>query len=80
MQNNPTFELGAPSADVTAFLEHAEHVDPNLPAISEDDRGESWGHHHLAGSSTLLASWHNVGNTGIACRLIAVAIKTCKVA
>jgi hypothetical protein len=80
MQNNPTFQLGAPSADVIAFLEHAEHADPNSPDISEDDKGESWGHHQLAGASNLLASWHNVGNTVIACRLIATAIKTCKVA
>jgi hypothetical protein len=80
MQANPSFQLGAPSANVIAFLEHAEHADPNSPDISEDDKGETWGHHQLAGSSPLLESWHNVGNTGIACRLIAIAIKTCQVA
>jgi hypothetical protein len=80
MQSQPSFQLGTPSADVIAFLERAEHADPNSPDISEDDKGESWGHHQLAGSSPLLDSWHNICNTGIACRLIAVAIKTCQVA
>src|ERR1700720_842406 len=80
MQTTPSFQLGAPSADGLAFLKRAEHADPNPPDISEDDKGESWGHHQLAGSSPLLESWHNVGNTNIVCRLIAVGIKTCQVA
>lgn len=80
MQKNTTFQLGAPSAEVVAFLERAEQADPNSPDISEDDKGASWGHYQLSGMSHLLAQWHNIGNTGIACRLITIAIKTCKVA
>ena len=80
MQTTPSFRLGTPSANVLAFLEHAENADPNSPDISEDDKGESWGHHQLAGSSPLLESWHNIGNTNIACCLIAIGIKTCQVA
>jgi hypothetical protein len=80
MQNNTSFQLVAPSAELVAFLECAEHADPNSPDISEDDKGASWGHYQLSGSSDLLAQWHNIGNIGIACRLIAIAIKTCKVA
>ena len=80
MQNNSSLQLGAPSPDVVAFLERAEHADPNSPDIADDDKDSAWGHHQLSGTTSLLASWDNIGSTGIACRLIAVAIKTCKVA
>jgi hypothetical protein len=80
MQSNTSFQLGAPSPDVVAFLERAEHADPNSPDISDDDKDSAWGHYQLSGTTSLLESWDNIGNTGIACRLIAIAIKTCKVA
>ena len=80
MQNNTSFQLGAPSADILAFLERAEHADPNSPDISDDDKDACWGHYQLPGSSSLLASWRNIGNIVVACRLIAVTIKSCKVA
>jgi hypothetical protein len=80
MQSNPSFQLGAPSPDIVAFLERTKHADPNSPDISDDDKGSAWGHYQLSGTTSLLAPWDNIGNTGIACCLIAVAIKTCKVA
>jgi hypothetical protein len=55
MHNNPIFQLEAPSTDVIAFLKHAEHANLNSPDISENDKGESWGHHQQVGSSSLLA-------------------------
>ena len=80
MKDNSSFQVGAPSDEVVAFLQHAEHADPNSPDISEDDNNASWGHCQLSGWATLFASWHNIGSIGIACRLIATVIKTCKVA
>lgn len=80
MQGNSSFQLGAPSTEVINFLNLVETADPNSPDISEDDKNDSWGHHSLSGSTSLLASWNNIGNTAIACRLIAAAVKTCKVA
>jgi len=80
MKENSSFQVGAPSDDVVAFLQRAKHADPNSPDISEDDNNASWGHDQLSGSTTLFASWHNIGSTNIACRLIAVVIKICKVA
>ena len=80
MQRNSSFQLGAPSPDIVAFLECAKHADPNLPNIADDDKDSAWGHYQLSRITSLLASWDNIGNTGIACHLIAVVIKTCKVA
>lgn len=80
MQKNSSFQVGAPSDALTSFIQHANTIDPNSPDISEDDNNAGWGHKHLSGSSKLLASWRNIGNTTIACHLIAVAVKTCQVA
>ena len=80
MKENSSFQVGALSDGVVAFLERAEHADPNSADISEEDKNANWGHYQLSGWAPLVASWHSVGSTGIACRLIAVVIKTCKVA
>ena len=80
MQSNTSFQLGAPLAELLAFLKGAEGTDPNSPDLAEDDQDASWGHSQFSGLSSLLTSWHNIGNDIIACCLIAVAIKTCKVA
>ena len=73
-----------PSDDVLAFIGRIEGADPNSPAISEDDTNESWGHYQYTASAltctTVLTSWDSIGNIDTACRLIAAAIKTCKVA
>jgi hypothetical protein len=73
-----------PSKDVVAFLDRIEHADPNAPDLSEDDDNTSWGHHQFTAGSltcrTVLTSWDCIGNIAVACKLIAAAIKTCKVA
>ena len=49
MQSNTSFQLGAPSAELLAFLEGAEGVDPNSPDLAEDDQDTSWGHSQFSG-------------------------------
>lgn len=75
--------LNKPSDDVAAFLERIESADPNSPELSEDDLGQCWGHWQFASGgmtcTTVLTSWDTIGTT-TARRLIAAAIKTCKVA
>lgn len=66
------------------FLDRIENADPNSPDISDDDKNTSWGHYQFTAStltcSSVLSSWNSVGNASVACRLIAAAIKTCRVA
>lgn len=61
-----------------------EKADPNDTAIDEDNKGVGWGHYQFtAGSMTcgsVMQSWADIGNTDTACKLIAAAIRTCKVA
>lgn len=77
-------ETGEPSDDVVAFLDRIENADPNSPEIDDDDKGASWGHYQFTAASltcrSVLLSWSSVGNPNIACRLIAGAIKTSRVA
>ncbi|KAF8900455.1 hypothetical protein CPB84DRAFT_1778961 [Gymnopilus junonius] len=58
--------------------------DPNDTTIDEDNKGVSWGHYQFtAGSmtcSSVMKSWEDIGSTTTACKLIAAAIRTCKVA
>jgi hypothetical protein len=72
-----------PSVRVAAFLERLESADPNAPDISEDDTNACWGHQQFTAGDmrcqTVLVSWHEIGAL-MACKLVAVAIKTCKVA
>jgi hypothetical protein len=74
----------APSDDVLTFIARIEQANPDSPDISEDDTNESWGHYQYTASAltytTVLASWDSIGNIDTACRLIAAAIKTCKIA
>ena len=84
MQTNASFQRGAPSENVVTFLSRLENADPASPEISEDDNNAAWGHYQFTASSltctSVLTSWDAVGNVVVACRLIAAAIKTCKVA
>jgi hypothetical protein len=84
MQANMSFKTTEPSGNVVAFLDRIEQADPNSPDISEDDNNACWGHQQFTASTltctTVLISWQKIGNTDMACRLIAAAIKTCKVA
>ena len=84
MQANPSFKRGATPTPTDEFIARIENADPTAPDISEDDHGSSWGHLQFTGGSmtvtSVLTTWGCVGNTETACRLIAAAIKTCKVA
>jgi hypothetical protein len=84
MQAHPSFGLGQPSSAVTSFISRIENADPNSPDMSEDDTNESWGHYQFTSGdmkcTTVLTSWGDIGNVDAARRLIAAAIKTCKVA
>lgn len=84
MESSPEFKSGKSSDDFIAFLTRIENADPNEPNISEDDSGTSWGHYQFTGGhltcSKVLTSWDVVGSCLSACKLIAAALKTCKVA
>lgn len=84
MKNHPTFIDNPPSNDVVAFLNRIENADPNSADIQDDDTNANWGHHQFTAASltcsTVLDSLENIGSTEIACRLIASAIRTCKIA
>jgi hypothetical protein len=75
---------GQPSDDMVAFLDRIENANPNSPDISDDDNDASWGHFQFTAASltckSVLSSWSNVGSVSFACRLIAAAIKTSRVA
>ena len=84
MQDNPEFSYGEPSANMMAFLRRIESADPNDNSIDDEEKGVSWGHYQFtAGNmqcSTVVTSWKAVGNTKIACRLIAATVRTSMVA
>ncbi|KAF8867498.1 hypothetical protein BD779DRAFT_1483283 [Infundibulicybe gibba] len=84
MSLRPDFEASQPSSDVMALLTWIENADPNSDEFSEDDSNGSWGHYQFtAGGLTCtsaLLNWRSIGNTETACRLIAAALKTCKIA
>ncbi|KAI0044239.1 hypothetical protein FA95DRAFT_1625999 [Auriscalpium vulgare] len=79
-----TLNKGEPSANVMSFLERIENADPNAADIDEDNTNANWGHRQFTAGgltcTTVLTLWSAVGNTNIAYRLIAAALRTCKVA
>jgi hypothetical protein len=84
MESAPTMTNGPPSSTVVAFLNRIQDADPNSVDISEDDTNSNWGHQQFMGGAmtirSVLSSWSAIGGNDVACRLIAAAIKTCKVA
>jgi hypothetical protein len=84
MEAHPNFQVGATPPLTTNFLLRIENLKPTDPSLSEDDTGASWGHYQFtSGSMTIksvIQSWDCVGSTMMACKLIAAAVKTCKVA
>jgi len=66
------------------FLARIEKADPNDITIDEDNKGVGWGHYQFTAQSLtcslVMKSWGDIGNTETACKLIAAAIRTCKVA
>jgi len=65
------------------FLSWIENTDPGDPSLSKDDTGSCWGHYQFTSGgmriTSVMQSWDCVRGTAVACKLIAAAIKTCKV-
>ena len=84
MEANPDFKQGPTPARTTDFVIQIETANSSCSDFSEDDSGPNWGHYQFtAGSMTItsvLQSWESVGSTEMACKLIALTIKTCQVA
>jgi hypothetical protein len=84
MKACPDFQTKEPSTNLKCFLDRIENSDPNDTTLDEDNKGVGWGHDQFtAGSltcSSVMTSWEDIGSTDIACKLIAAAIRTCKVA
>lgn len=82
MEANPAFQSSSPSAKMTAFVEQIEVADPSAPDIDEEHTNGQWGHQQFVGGnlrlSTIVCKWACVGNTAMARRLIAAALKTCQ--
>lgn len=83
MEAHSDFKHQEPSPKVIAFVQRIEDANPGAE-LEDDNENEGWGHYQFtAGNltcSTVLCDWESIGNTSTACRLIAAAIKTCKVA
>lgn len=84
MEAQSDLETGPPSDSVTTFLSRIDNADPNSSEYSEDDSNLCWGHSQFTSGgltcSSVLTSWHDVGSVKMACKLIAAALRTCKVA
>ena len=84
MEAQPNLEVGPASDNVIKFLSRLDNADPNSTEYSEEDLGACWGHRQFTSGnltcSSVLTSWREVGSVEMACKLIAAAIKTCKVA
>ena len=84
MAASPGFKSSTPSDNVTAFLNRIEAADPNSCEIGEDDSNQSWGHWQFTAGgltiTTVIQDWACVGGVDTACKLLAAAIRTCKVA
>ena len=84
MEAQSNLRAGPTPSLTTNFLSRLEISTPTDPGLSEDDMGPSWGHYqYTSGSMTInsvIRSWDCIGTTTMACKLIAAAIKTCRVA
>src|SRR6266700_254209 len=84
MAASPDFKSSILSDNVAAFLNRIEAADPNSSEIGEDDSNQSWGHWQFTAGgltiTTVIQDWACVGDVDMACKLLAAAIRTCKVA
>jgi hypothetical protein len=84
MKACPAFRPSTPSNSFKTFFERIENADPNDATINEDNKGVGWGHYQFTGGSmtcsSVMKSWEDIGTTDAARKLIAAAIRTCKVA
>ncbi|KAH6905642.1 hypothetical protein BKA70DRAFT_1107456, partial [Coprinopsis sp. MPI-PUGE-AT-0042] len=81
--SNPHFPSTPSSPAFNAFVARIECADPNDPSIDEDETNQSWGHQQFTRNGNLdsaAPSWEAVGNVEAACKLIAAALKTSRVA
>lgn len=83
VSKSPAFN-GQPCSSTLALLTRIELADPTAPGIDEDDTNLGWGHSQFTAGgitlSTVIRSWDNIGNVATAYRLLAAAVKTCRVA
>lgn len=84
MEAQSNFRAGPTPSSTNDFLSRLEMSSPTDPGLSEDDKGSSWGHYQFTSGNmsikSVIRSWDCVGSTSMACKLIAAAIKICKVA
>ncbi|KAH9177465.1 hypothetical protein EDB89DRAFT_2064450 [Lactarius sanguifluus] len=84
MQKATNVEAHEPSNDVAVLLDRLEGADPDSMDDDDDNSNESWGHAQFtAGGLTIrsaLVDWEAVGGLSTALKLIAAAVRTCKVA
>ena len=84
MEVHPDFQVLPTPPLTTEFLSRLENSSPTDPSLSEDDTGPSWGHYQFTSGNmtikSIIRSWDCIGTTKMACKLIAAAVKTCKVA
>lgn len=78
--------IGEPSPAIISFLSRIQDADPNVPDLGEENSNSNWGHYAFGGGDrsnnwlTTLDRWESLGNPELVCKLIAAAVKTCKVA
>ena len=83
--NVADFPSQSPTPEFDAFVTLIETADPNSSSYEDEDTNEGWGHFqfNINGPGTiksLVSSWEAVGNVQQACRLIAAAVRTARVA
>ena len=84
MEAQSDFRSGPTPSLTASFFSRLEKSTPTDPSISEDEMGPSWGHYQFTSGNmtvkSVIRSWDCVGTTTIARKLIATAVKICKVA
>lgn len=84
LQAFPDSLVNSPSDTFTEYLARIENDVPSLEAFGEDNMGEGWGHKQFSGGALTLTSvidsWQSVGSPANACRILAAAIRICRVA
>jgi hypothetical protein len=84
MHTATNFEAREASDDIVALLNQLNTADPDALDDEDDDSNKNWGHAQFTvGTLTIrlaLVDWEAVGSTSTAFKLIAAAIRTCKVA
>jgi hypothetical protein len=86
LEANPSLSQ-PPSPDAQDFLSRLNDTDPNADSFDptdDDNNNIGWGHYqYTAGGKNIavsLALWESIGSIEFAQRLLAAAVRTCKVA